>query len=170
VRASGERLVSGPNGVSIPPGSVVGAPLAPPPAAGIIEATNGQPFASIMTAGGPQGDSDMVSGSPAGHPSWLVLPSRPPTGGQSLLVLVNPGKTEARVTLSLFGPDGPLPSPGPLSIRPGRRITLALPSSGGVPVSVLVRARGGTIVAGTASYSAAGGYAATQGVPIPGGV
>jgi hypothetical protein len=166
VSRSAEHLVSGPNGLSIPPASAARAPLPPPPAAAIVEAINGQPFAAVMAVAGPQGDTGIISGSSSGHWAWLVLPSVAPRGGRSQLVLVNPGQSVASVTLSLFGPDGPVPGPAPISIRPGRRSILALPSPGGVPLSVLARARGGTIVAGSASYSAAGGYAATEGVPI----
>jgi hypothetical protein len=166
VSRSSEHVVSGPNGISIPAASAARAPVPPPPPAAVVEAINGQPFAAVMTVPGPQGDTGIVSGSSSGHWAWLVLPSLAPRGGQSQLVLVNPGQTVATVTLSLFGPDGPVPGPAPISIGPGRRFILALPSPDGVPLSVLARARGGTIVAGSASYSAAGGYAATEGVPI----
>jgi hypothetical protein len=185
VSASAETVVSGPSGVSINAGSVArisfpsssapvgnfGATNSQPSSsapAGILEATNGQPLAVAMAVAGQKGDEDTILGSPSGFPGWLVLPSGPPKGGRSVLVLVNPGQIAAQITLSLFGPGGPLPSPAPISVGPGRLIIVTLPSPGGMAVSVMARAQSGTIVAGTASYSAGGGYAATLGLPISG--
>jgi hypothetical protein len=49
----------------------------------------------------------------------------------------------------------------------GRTMRLALPLQGGRPVSVLVEANGGTIVAAAASYSTGRtAYAATLGLPM----
>ena len=71
------------------------------------------------------------------------------------------------VTFRLIGGDGLAAPLRQRTILSGRTIRITLPSQAGVPVSVLVSARGGTIVAAAASYSQdRTGYAATLGLPM----
>jgi hypothetical protein len=82
-------------------------------------------------------------------------------------VVQNPGRREVRVSVRSFGGDGPGAAIQERTILSGRTIRFAVPSRGGRPVSAVVTARDGTIVASVASYSMdLRGYAATLGLPM----
>ena len=72
-----------------------------------------------------------------------------------------------RLAVQLLGPNGVVPAPrlSAISLPPGRTISVAL-SAGSGPLSMVVRAQGGTVVAGTASYPSGGGYAAMLALPM----
>jgi hypothetical protein len=84
-------------------------------------------------------------------------------------VLENPGQDQAMITLELIGPEGTIPAGvfQHLTVSPGRSLTVDLGRIvGDQPVSALLTATEGTVVAGAASNASdEGGYAATLGVP-----
>ena len=82
-------------------------------------------------------------------------------------MLQNPGRSGLRLAVQLLGPNGVVPAPrlSAISLPPGRTISVAL-SAGSGPLSMVVRAQGGTVVAGTASYPSGGGYAAMLALPM----
>ena len=114
------------------------------------------------------GDPASLGGSPAPAKRWLALPALPPTGGRSFLLLQNAGRGQVDVSFRLIGSEGPsAASIRPRAILPGRTIRIILPAQGSGPLSALVIARGGTIVAAVASYPAGrAGYAATLALPM----
>jgi len=164
---TGQRVVSGPAGISLAPGEVRTMDLDGLTGAAVVQSDNRQPALAALRVAGPRGDQATVTGTPTPEPTWLVLPALTPKGGRSFLVLQNPGRSRLRITVQLLGPSGIVPAPrlSSISLPPGRTISVALPASSG-PVTALVRAQGGTLVAGAASYPAGGGYAAMLGQPM----
>ena len=113
-----------------------------------------------------------MGGATAGAARWLVLPGLPPSGGRGLLLLENPGRTAVRVSLGFIGRTGPpkVAPAGRLTVPAGRMVVVDLSAAAGAkPITVVVAARGGTIVAASASYSRGGGYGATLGEPVVSG-
>jgi hypothetical protein len=86
-------------------------------------------------------------------------------------VIENSGPTDARVTLTLIGRGGEVSAPSidRLTVGSDRMAVLDLSTAvGHRPITVLVTAAGGTVVAGSASYSLGGnGYASTLGEAVP---
>jgi hypothetical protein len=119
---------------------------------------------------GTKGDQATIDGAPRPAPRWLVVPTLPPAGGLGLLILENPGRTDVRASIRLIGADGPVAAAllEQVSVRAGRMLVVGLQGvAGHAPVSAIVVASTGTLVAGSASYSLNGlGYAATLGMPM----
>ena len=138
--------------------------------AAVVQSANRQPVAAILRLAGPRGDQATVTGAAAPRTAWLVLPALTPKGGRSFLVLQNPGRSGARLNVQVLGQDGVVAAPrlSAIVVPPGRTISLVLP--GGLvarPVTLVVRAQTGTVVAGTASYPANGaGYAGMLALPM----
>jgi hypothetical protein len=166
--ATVQRLVSGPEGFSVGPGEVkTFQPERVKDSGLLVAASNDQPILAALRLGGPAGDSATLIGSSTTSMRWLVLPVLPPSDGRSFLLVQNPGREHVTVTFQLIGSDGPAAPLRQRTILSGRTIRITLPSQVGRPVSVLVSARGGTIVAAAASYSLdRTGYAATLGLPM----
>jgi hypothetical protein len=166
--ASAKRLVSGAEGYSVGPGEArTFQPERVKDAGLVVSASNGRAVVPALRLAGSRGDMANLNGSPTAAPRWLVLPAMPPSGGRELLLVQNPGRGEVTVSFRLFGPDGPAGPVRGRTLGAGRSIKIVLPLQGGHPVSALVTARGGTIVAAVASYSLGRrGYAATLGLPM----
>jgi hypothetical protein len=170
-----QKLVTGLDTISLGPGEIKSFGLGDLADAGVVvQATNGVPIVATRRSDGESGDAATSTGESDPARSWLVLPAIPPSGGGQLLVLQNPGRVAAPVTLFYVGRGGPIdrPSGDSVIVPAGRVVTVDTSSvSGGVPVSVIVSATEGTVVAGCASYSLDGnGYATTLGSPIPNGL
>jgi hypothetical protein len=165
---SAQRLVSGPEGLTVGPGEVkTFSPERMKDAGLLVDSTNGRPILVAVRLTGPRGDSAIVSGTSTTARRWLVLPALPPVEGRSIVLVQNPGRSRVEVSFQLFGSDGSAASIRSRSIPPGRTIKVILPNQGGRPVSTVVTARGGTVVAAIASYfSDRAGYAATLGLPM----
>jgi hypothetical protein len=167
---SGQRVVSGAEGLSVAAGGVRTVQLEDFGGAAAVDSTNDRPLAAVLRLAGTSGDLATIGGG-APAPRWLVLPTLPPDGGQALLVLQNPGRKTADVSIRFIAPTGPVAAPGVAHriIQPGRAFRLDLSKAlGDQPISVVVVATGGSIVAGSSSYPADGsGYASTLGLPIP---
>jgi hypothetical protein len=162
-----QRLVSGPEGFSLGPGQVkTFQPERAKDAGFLVASSNDRPLVAALRLAGIGGDAATLDGSAVTATRWLVLPALPPSGGRSFVVVQNPGKARVEVAFRLIGSGGVLPTQtGSRTIQPGRTIRIALPSQGSV--SVVVTARGGTIVAAGASYSPdRAGYASTLGLPM----
>ncbi len=170
---SRQRLVSGVEGLSIGAGQV--SSLDPGASAGlgvVVESTNQVPVVAARREVGEQGDLASMGGAAGGAAGWLVMPGLPPSGGRGLLLLENPGRTAVRVSLGFIGRTGPprVAPAGSLTVPAGRMVVVDLSAStGSKPITVVVAARGGTIVAASASYSRGGGYGATLGEPMVSG-
>jgi len=166
--ATVQRLVSGPEGFSVGPGEVMTfQPDRVKDSGLLVAASNDRPILAALRLNGPAGDSATLIGSSTTSRRWLVLPALTPSNGRSFLLVQNPGREQVKVTFRLIGGDGPVASLRQRTILSGRTIRITLPSQAGRPVSVLVSARGGTIVAAAASYSLdRTGYAATLGLPM----
>lgn len=166
---TGQKLASGPNQISLAPGEVKTVPMEGlPGAAVLVQSDNGQSIISALRLTGAGGDEATVSGVAVPSRAWLALPALSPSGGRSILVLQNPGRTSDRIDVQLIGANGTVPAPRlrAVLIPPGRTISLVLPG-GGKPVSALVRATRGTVVVGTAANPGGGAaYAASLGVQI----
>ena len=167
---SKQHLVTGPAS-SLGAGEVRTMEFPDSQAAGVVvSSTNRTPLAVVRTMAGSRGDSSILNGSPMPRSSWLVLPSMPPERGSSVLLLQNPGRVPATLGVRLIGEDGIVEARGfsSIEVAPGTTKVLRLPTGPhGRPVSAVVTARDGTIVAAAASYSSLGrGYAAALGVPI----
>jgi hypothetical protein len=136
----------------------------------LVQSTDGEPIAVARRLEGAKGDTATINGASRAASVWLVLPTTPPQGGTSIVVLENAGRSSAHLSFRLLGGRGPVAGSGipSITVPAGRTIALSLVSAtGGAPVSVVVSASGGTIVAAAASYSLGGaGYAATLGLPI----
>jgi hypothetical protein len=166
--ATAQRLVSGPEGFSVGPGQVkTFLPERVKDAGLVVASSNGRPLLVALRVTGPGGDEATIDGSATTAGRWLVLPALPPSGGRSFLVLQNPGKDRVDLNIRLMGSGGPILSwAGSRTLLPGRTIRISLPVQEG-PVSAVVTARGGTIVAAAASYSPdRAGYASTLGLPM----
>lgn len=165
----GQRLVSGAEGLSVGADGVrTFEPARLKDAGLLVEDANGRPVITALGLSGPGGDSAGLNGSPLGARRWLVMPALPPSGGKAFLLVQNPGRQQVEVSFRLIGTGGSAAaSVLPRVVLSGRTIGLTLPSQGGRPVSVLVEADGGTIVAAAASYSSGRtAYAATLGLPM----
>jgi hypothetical protein len=155
----------------VPPGGVAGEDLgAVENAALVVESTNGRKVAAAVVVEAEKRDSAAVGGVLRAEEAWLVLPGTPPEGGRQLLILQNPARTETLVRLSFIGPDGPFFGPGAGSARVpgGRTVEIEIPTGPeGKPLTALVEAERGTVVAAQASYSGDDtGYASSLGVPM----
>lgn len=165
--ATVQRLVSGPEGFSVGPDEVkTFQPERVKDSGLLVAASNDRPIVASLRLTGSRGDSATINGSSITAARWLVLPTLPPSGGRSFLFVQNPGRRQVEVSFRLIGNDGPAAPIRQRTILPGRTIRIGLPFQGG-PLSALVSARGGTIVAAVASYSVdRTGYAATLGLPM----
>jgi len=160
--------VSGPEGWSVGPGEVkTFLPDRAKDAGLLVSSNNGRPILIALELTGPRGDSALLSGAPGAARRWLVLPALPPIEGRSILLVQNPGRAPVQVSIELIASEGPATSVRSRSVAAGRTIKVVLPTRAGRPVSALVTARGGTIVASIASYFPdRSGYAATLGLPM----
>jgi hypothetical protein len=173
--ASSQKLVTGLDPVSLGPGEVKAFGLGGLADAGVVvQSSNRVPVVAVRRTVGESGDAAVLGGEGDGARAWVVLPAVAPEGGSQLLLLQNAGRVDASVSLILIGRSGPIdnPSTDSMVVPSGRLVTVDLSSvSADSPVSVLVTASQGTIVAGCASYSLDGkGYAGTLGVPVPSGL
>ena len=136
----------------------------------MVQSDNRQPVGAVLRVAGPRGDQATVTGAAAPRRAWLVLPALTPKGGRSFLVLQNPGRSGARVSVQALGQGGVVPAPrlAAIGIPPGKTISVALSAAlGARPVAMVVRAQTGTIVVGTVSYPANGAaYAAMLALPM----
>jgi hypothetical protein len=166
--ATAQRLVSGPEGYSVGPGEAkTFQPERLKDSGLVVSASNDRPTIAALRLAGTGGDSATINGTSNTASRWLVLPASPPSGGRTFLLVQNPGRGQVRVSFELIGRNGPASAIRERTILSGRTIRIALPPQGGRPVSALVTARGGTIVAAGASYSSdRSGYAATLGLPM----
>jgi hypothetical protein len=168
---TGERvLTDGPGGLPVGPQQVLAYDVQDPSAVGlVVEAASKGRVAAQRRVSGEGGDPALIGGSLLSRSRWLVLPSLPPEGGQTTIVVENPGRDTAEIHLQLFGSEGPVPAGifERFTVSPGRSLTLDLGRIvGDEPVSGLLTATGGTIVVGQASYASNdAGYAATLGLP-----
>jgi hypothetical protein len=167
----GPLVISGIGGLSLGSEQVLGYEVeAERPIGTVVESTNRIPIVAARRLTGTNGDPATITGADTSYRRWLVLPTLPLSGGHELLVVENPGLKDVRLSVQLIGAAGPVAA-GDLAssvVRAGRTLVLDLTTvAGGRPVSALLSAEGGTIVAAGTSYSADGlGYAATLGVPI----
>jgi hypothetical protein len=126
------------------------------------------PVAVQRRVTGEGGDPALVGGSLLSRSRWLVLPPLSPKGGQSTLVVQNPGQSSARLEMRLFGAEGAIASGifGRLTVAPGRSLAVDLSRvAGDRPVTALLTTIEGTIVVGGASYALnEAGYASTLGL------
>ena len=165
---SGQRVVSVPEGLSVgadevrtfEPGRLKNAGL-------LVEADNDRPVAVSLRLTGPFGGTAGLNGASSSAARWLIMPALPPSGGKAFLVIQNPGPRQVQVSFRLIGTKGAVVgSISPRAIPGARTIRVALPQ-GDRPISALVTAEGGTIVASIASYSSGrASYAATLGMPM----
>ena len=166
--ANAQRLVSGPEGLSVAGGGVGTFQIDGLPDAGaVVQSSNQTPFVSLLRLSGPNGDVANLTGASSSASVWLVMPSVPPSGGTQFVVLENPGRVDALVSFTVIGARGGA-ALAAVTVPAGRTVTIALaPTVGKRAVSVLVRASEGTIVAASVSYSSGGkGYAATLALPM----
>jgi hypothetical protein len=163
-------LTDGPGTLSLEPEQVRAFGVQDSSAVGVVvEVEPGAQVAAQRHVVGESGDPALIGGSLLSRSRWVVSPTLPPTGGRTTLVLENPGQDQAMITLELIGPEGTIPAGvfQHLTVSPGRSLTVDLGRIvGDQPVSALLTATEGTVVAGAASNASdEGGYAATLGVP-----
>jgi hypothetical protein len=167
-----QEVLSGADGLAVSPGAVLAYGIDHMKGAGLqVEATNKARLAAEAVLAGPGDDTATVAGTSDPASTWLVLPLVPPEGGESVLVLQNPGRSPVDVAIRLIGGNGTVQPPeiGSRTVPAGRTVVIPLETGTGIPVSALVRAKDGTFVAAGASYVGDGeGYAATPGLPISG--
>jgi hypothetical protein len=169
--SSGQKLVSGENGIQIAGTQVRTQDLTLPQNNGLVtESMNHVGFVVTRRLTGSRGDQATIDGAARGSARWLVVPSLPPSGGLGLLILENAGRIDAKVSVRLIGANGPVAAPllAQVSVSAGRMLVVGLQGvAGRAPVSAIVVASTGTLVAASASYSLDGlGYAATLGMPM----
>ena len=153
------------------PGQVRAEDLGKVQGAGLVVSTDGSSIGAVaVTSGEKTDDTATIGGVHRSGRAWLVLPGSPPDGGRELLVLQNPARTAASVTLSYIGDAGPVTTNqgGSIQIPAGRTVTIEVPPGPtGEPVSVVVKAETGNVAAAETSYSSDdAGYAASLGVPM----
>jgi Family of unknown function (DUF5719) len=101
----------------------------------------------------------------AGGARAVVVPSPlPEDGGEPMLVLQNPGRGTARVTMALVGEDGPVGEPVSFSLEAGHAESEVI-ASDGKPVGVVLGLTSGEIVAAQIA-SVEGGFAVSAGIPV----
>lgn len=169
-----QEVLSGIGDVSLGPQTVRRFDLESTSGVGVVvRSTNDIPVVAARQTSGHAGDLATESGAFVVAARWLVMPAVPGSGGSSLLAVQNPGGEDVNVALRLIGKAGPVDAPAidRLTVPAGRTAIVHLSAAiGRKPISVVVTASGGTVVAGSASYSLGGGaYSATIGEPIPGG-
>ncbi len=169
-RASEQPLFEGKR-LRVQPGGVAGEDLgAVENASLVLESTNGRQVATGVVVEAEEKDSAAVGGVLRAEDAWLVLPGTPPDGGRQLLILQNPARTAASVRLSFIGPDGPFrgAETGSVQVPGGRTVETEIPAGPeGKPLTVVVRAERGTVVAAQTSYSGDDtGYASSVGLPM----
>jgi hypothetical protein len=168
---TGQRVVSGATSVSLGADQVKTLAFADFPGSGtVVRSDNKEPVVATLRVTGPQGDPATVVGAVDPARSWLVMPSTPPAGGKSFLVIQNPARTGLRLSVQLIGPDGLVETSrfSAVLVPPGKTTSLALAGlAKGGPLTAVVRGEGGTFVAAMASYGRSGvGYAVTLGLPM----
>lgn len=142
--------------------------LTGPKGAGAVIAGTAAIAAGRLVAG-PKGDEAAIAGAIEPARRWLVLPTLPPGGGSPILLLQNPGEVPAQVSVRLFGESGEVSAGGDSSVEiaPGATLGWRYPRRSERPLSALVTAEGGAVVAAGASVSLGGeGYAMTLGFPL----
>ncbi len=136
----------------------------------VIGTSDGGTMAAALRVVGPKGGVATIAGTPHAGAGWLVLPTLPATGGTARLILENPTKASATVRVTLIGPNGVVAAPPGLAqvtVPPEATVSVFLPSSD-IPLSAVVTATKGAVVAGGSSQSIGGdAFAATVGVPMP---
>lgn len=169
VEPAGERVVSASQGLTVGAEGVLSVPLRPLRGGLVVEASAGPGVAAGLVLGAGGRDTATVGLVRGPERSWLVLPAAPPgrTGGRQVVLLENPGTEPARVEVRLLGPAGPLGGSWWVTVPGGSSQQVWL-GQAGQPVTVLLRATEGEVVAGGAWVGLGGrGYAATLGVPLP---
>jgi len=164
-----QKLVSSVEGFSVPPQSVATFDVTSLAGAGTLATTtNDRGFVAALRLVGVNGDPAAQSGATGPARSWLVLPATPPDGGRNVLVVQNPGNAEARLTVTLLGPDGTVTTPSRLAsatVPPGRTVSFALPTEGPALSAVVV---GSNPVVAAMAGTVPQGYAMTLGMPMSG--
>lgn len=133
----------------------------------VVTAEGREPLLAGRRLAGAQ-DLASVSGATGGSGAWLALPASAPEGGEATLFVENPGDEVARVRISLLTETGPAEAPGiaAVSLRPGSMRTIDLAGLlGAEPVTAVVVAESGAVVAGQAAVGP-DGYAVALGAPI----
>ena len=155
------------------PGEVEGKDLGDVEKAGLVVSTSsGRQVAAAVVVDSKDKDSAAVGGIHRPDNEWLVLPGTPPDGGEQVLILQNPARTEAVVQVTYLGAAGPVfPEGGNGSIRVpgGRTVEVEVKTDQGKPLTAVVKASVGTLVAAEASYSGKDGYASSVGMPMRNG-
>jgi Family of unknown function (DUF5719) len=170
---SAERVVSGPDQLSLSADEARTVSISGLPDAGVVvDVSGGGPVAAALRLRGTDGQVATLNGGAVPGTAWMVLPTVPPEGGQAYLVLQNVGSETADASVELVGTSGLVPSTRLESVHvaPGRTVWFRLSRASRVqPVAAVVTVHGGTLVAAGASYSRTGpGFAATLGVPMTG--
>jgi hypothetical protein len=167
-----QEVLSTENGLSVAADSVLAFSASHMNGAGVlVESTNRGRIAVAAILTGPGQDTATMDGTGSPASAWLVLPTLPPSGGQGVLILQNPGPAPVDVSIRVIGANGSLDLPvvGTRTVAAGRTVVVPLLTPADTPVSVVVTARSETFVAAGASYVGDGvGYAATLGLPMTG--
>jgi hypothetical protein len=166
-----QEVLSGPDGMSLGPGGVLAYEVKDLQSGGVVvQSTNRARTAAALILTGAGDDSAGLGGTADPFPRWLVPPTVPIRGGTGVVILQNPGHAAAQVTLQAIGENGylDLPGLGQVTVAAGRTLVVPLQTATGSPVSVVVTAQEGMVVAsGSSSVADGAGYSATLGLPMP---
>jgi hypothetical protein len=114
----------------------------------------------------PAADLAATAGAARAEPAWLAPSPLPPRGGTALLVLENPGGSEATGEVTLIGDQGPVGTPIPVTVAPGTTFVLDLSAEvGEQPLAASVRLSTGSVVAAQVA-TGPDGYAVATGIPV----
>jgi hypothetical protein len=153
--------------------SAVGYPVTGTEASSVAIVTNGAPVIAARRVAGPTTDPGATGGSTTAATSWVVLPTVACDPNVPGLVLVDPGSTDATVTLHAL-PNGEGPSPRDATVRVPANHAVGAPASfltADPTAAVLVTSAEEPILA-TGSSSSCGqdgiaGFAVASGIPVP---
>jgi hypothetical protein len=107
-------------------------------------------------------DLASTAGAGAAARRWVVLPAVAPEGGPAALVLVNPGDVAAEATVTYLGEAGVQGDPAAVTV--GRRSTVRLELPPAPPVTAVVDAAEGSVVAAYVALDPKR-YAVAVGIP-----
>jgi hypothetical protein len=170
----GEKAIqtaAGANGRSVGPNSAETFPVVTTSPSTLVLKASGGSIAAVRRTFGVKGDEGATGGVSSFGSDWVVLPAVGPEPAEPRLLLS--AKTDAKVTLTLLGADGPVTSPAPVTVSiPASRTVLAPIefTQSDLQAAVFVHADSGTVVPAFAAYSQdEAGYAVSAGVLIPSG-
>jgi hypothetical protein len=168
-----QRVLSGAQGPAMGAEGILALPLSGLRRGGLVVEASGAPGVAAELVLAARGGGTAATGLAAAPERWwLVLPTVPPGAreGRQVLVLTNPGTEPAQVDVRLLGEAGPVPTfLRTVQVPEGRSVQVDLGGvAGGRPVTALLRATEGAVVAGGAWVGPSGeGYAATVGLSSP---